>query len=451
MFELTQNQIQLIEERVVSAGVNYSHLQYDLIDHICCDVETRMQKGQDFSSAYAEVSQAIGIKGLKRIQEDTLMLIDKNYRMMKKSMKIIGFLALALMSVSALFKIFHLPGAGILLVLSFIATVFLFYPSALYVMYKEVNQKKQAFLYVAAFLFGAAFMLGVLFKVMHFPYSGELFLIGLAGIILVLLPMNMLTVVKRSKQMAWVNLFGLGGLLILTAGLLFKIQHWPGAAMLLFLGAFLLVVVYVPTFYLKLVKKATEIRVDFIFMLVALSYFIIFTFLFSLNQTKGVAIDQRQQLEQIESQVITVEQLIAKSTNHSDLVGITNAANQACASIDGLKNEIISFEFKNNSVQNVKQFKDLFAHSGYFNQPVAKENLTKLNSSLSGFTALLNEVSIEQAMIELVDYERSFGDGGFQQLPVVTVLIKLSRMEYNIRLCQFSAINKVNPNITSHE
>jgi len=144
MYLLKINEIAEIEKDVENEGINFSHLKFELVDHICCEIESYMYKGISFSEAYEQVRMEFGIKGLRHIQQDTLMLIDKNYRIMKNSMKTIGVLALGLMAFGALFKIMHWPFSGIMLAISFTFIAVVFFPALLYVMYRDVNQKQQA-------------------------------------------------------------------------------------------------------------------------------------------------------------------------------------------------------------------------------------------------------------------------------------------------------------------
>jgi hypothetical protein len=119
MYELTITNIEFLTREIRSSGITYSHLQDDLIDHVCCDVENEMLQGLPFDKAYERVKQKIGIDGLNRIQENTMLLIDKNYRIMKTLMKISGVLAPILIALGTMFKMEHWPAAGILIVIGF--------------------------------------------------------------------------------------------------------------------------------------------------------------------------------------------------------------------------------------------------------------------------------------------------------------------------------------------
>ena len=161
--QLSLDQLRIVEHDVQIEGITYSHLEYDLLDHVCCDIEDRMQKGISFDDAYKAVKLDVGIQGLRRVQEETLLLINKNYRMMKKSMKTLGTIALAGISVAALAKIMHWPLASPLIILSTFTVSTIFFPAALYVWYKEVFQKKNGFIVILAFFAGFTFMYGTLF------------------------------------------------------------------------------------------------------------------------------------------------------------------------------------------------------------------------------------------------------------------------------------------------
>ena len=86
MYLLKLSEINLIKSDISRQRVSYSHLLDDLLDHVCCDVEHEMSSGLEFDQAYNKVKERIGFNRFKKIQEETLVLIDKNYKS-----SIIGF------------------------------------------------------------------------------------------------------------------------------------------------------------------------------------------------------------------------------------------------------------------------------------------------------------------------------------------------------------------------
>ncbi len=344
MYCLTEQQVTRVYYDVEKAGINFSHLSTDLVDHICCDIESQMQEGISFEKAYKVIQEEFGIKGLRQIQQDTLMLIDKNYRIMKKSMKTIGMLALALMAFGALFKIMHLPGASVMLTLSFFFTTFVFFPSLLYVTYKEVNKKQQALLFISAFLGGAAFTTGVLFKLMHWPGAAILLFGGLCLLTFLVIPIILISRLKSAQSKRSVIWMGFISLMVLITGLMLKLLHLPGAAILLALGSIFLILIAVPMFYRAEIRNSTKPRLDFIFAIIALTYFIVLTFMMQMSTSGRTPYSHELQQTSFEkSAAFLFDQNVqwVNSTDNTQLRKLFDESKILSDKIDGIKIAII--------------------------------------------------------------------------------------------------------------
>jgi hypothetical protein len=290
MYELSYANIDFLKKEVCKSGITLSHLQDELIDHLCCDVEAEMSNGIPFEKAYDMVIQKIGYHGLQQIQEDTLYLIDKNYRIMKNTMKITGLIAPVLMSFGALFKIMHWPGAGIMLVLGFFLLCFFFIPSALYVSFKEISNKTKKFTYISIF-FGTFFLAAsFLFKVMHWPMANIIFVIGMFFICILFLPSLIFqkkmgedpSVPRSTYILAFV------GFIMLLLGFAFKMMHCPGASMLFIVGSFVFVIIALPIYTYQKYKHSEHIENSFIFIIIVLVWFITPITLITLNVTRNL-------------------------------------------------------------------------------------------------------------------------------------------------------------------
>jgi hypothetical protein len=282
--------IEFLKREIGSSGLTYSHLRHDLIDHVCCDVEYEMLNGLPFEKAYDRVKQKIGMGGLERIQHETLYLIDKKYRIMKKTMKISGVVAPIILAFGTLFKIEQWPAAGILMVLGFFLLSFIFLPSAIYVSYKEVSNQTKKWTHFVGF-FGTFFLsLSFLFKIMHWPGAWIAMMVGVTLICLVFLPMVLINKV-RDKQIfipKYIYVLGFIGLMLYLIAFLFKVMHWPGAAMFMLMGGLLLVFIAFPLYAIKTYKEQTAVANSFIYMVIALVWFVVPITLLSLNISTDV-------------------------------------------------------------------------------------------------------------------------------------------------------------------
>lgn len=389
MYLLSIKQIQRIEQDVLQENITFSHLHHDLVDHVCCDVEERVKKGIEFELAYTQVRQEIGLKGLKQIQQETLLLIDKKYRMMKKSMKTMGTLALALLALAVVFKFQHWPGAGSMMSLGFIIICFMFYPSLLYTMYKEVSSKKQAGLYVFAFLGGLLFMTGIYLKVQHWPHATLMFSAGSFSLLLLLIPVFFL-ILKKSIKIKPFHAIGILGGFFLLAGLILKFNHLKGAYVISFLSIILLSVVYMPTYYFKDVKNSIKPRIDFIFGIIALVYIVLFTTLVNTNLSR----DRLQSLVKLDQEIIKNNELLKDAIAHSSNEKINTLKLQAeeiHTAIEELKKEMVCFltETDKNSTEKYIRNLSLIKKQG---NPVNQMLLdsTVKNNTLKIYTDMLH-------------------------------------------------------------
>jgi len=291
MYQLKLSDIELIRLDISRQRVTYSHLLDDLVDHVCCDVEAEMNEGLSFKQAYEKVRLKIGINRFKKIQEETLILIDKKYKTMKKFMKIFGVLSPSLMAVAALFKIQHWAGASVMLVLGCFLLCFFFLPSAIYVMNAEnKTDKKHLFMKLSGLISSVIFLLGILFTVMHWPGAGIALSVGLLLLGLVFLPSLIFAKISddkgEGKRAAY--LVGLFAGLFYIAGFLFKLMHWPGAALIIFAGLILFSTIFIPLFVFTHYRNESRVSGHFIFVMVASMMAILFLSFMASNVTKDV-------------------------------------------------------------------------------------------------------------------------------------------------------------------
>jgi len=286
MPELTLQHIDQITNDISRQEIIFSHLLHDLVDHVCCDVEYEMQSGLSFNEAYRKVKQKMGSRRrLKEIQEETLYAVDTKYRYMKNTMKISGIAGTILFGFAVLFKIQHWPAAGIMLVLGALILAIIFMPSALVVLWKETHSKKRIFLLTSGFITGFLFIFGTLFKVQHWPGAGVLlglsFLTGILLFIPALLANRLREQVNNNKKTAYI--LGAAGIILYLAGMFFKVQHWPAASLLMVLGLIIISAVALPWYTWLTWKDEKNITPQFLFIIIGALAIIVPGALINLN------------------------------------------------------------------------------------------------------------------------------------------------------------------------
>jgi hypothetical protein len=285
MPELSLHNIDQISRDLRKQDITFSHLLEELIDHVCCDVEYEMQNGLDFSEAYKKVKKKIGSRRIKEIQEETLYLVDTKYRKMKNLMKISGITGTIMYGFAALFKIQHWAGAGIMMTLGALILAFLFMPSALSVLWKETHNRKRIFLFISAFFAALFFISGTLFKIQHWPGAGIILSLAALSAVVFFIPALMVSRISdqenRAKRPAYIT--GATGIIFYITGMFFKIQHWPTATILMVLGVIVLCVVAFPWYTWITWKDEKHIKSRFIYLVIGSLLIIVPGALLNLN------------------------------------------------------------------------------------------------------------------------------------------------------------------------
>ena len=233
MAELTQKEIRRLIREIEKQGLTYTELQQELLDHLCCDVEAEMEEGLEFVKALEKVKKGMGEDRIREIQEETLLLINQKYRIMKKLMYILGIIAPSLLIIGTLFKTQHWPGAGVLIVLSLFLLGAIYLPVFISVRIRD-NRK-----------------------------AGK--------------PVNMA-----------MHIIGMIAGIIFIAGAMFKIQHWPGASVMIVLSTAVTVLVFIPLLFIQAIRDKERQVQNFTVLIFVLCFVAITFMMYALRASKNV-------------------------------------------------------------------------------------------------------------------------------------------------------------------
>jgi hypothetical protein len=138
---LTEEQIAYIANNLELYGVASGELREDLLDHICTFIETG--DFTDFDEAYAKAMEQFGgHHAMSSIQRETYLQVDfRKALRRKRTLLILGLAASMLFMTGVLFKVFHWPGAMILLGLGFLVVILLLLPLYFWQRYKSTERR----------------------------------------------------------------------------------------------------------------------------------------------------------------------------------------------------------------------------------------------------------------------------------------------------------------------
>ncbi len=139
---LTEEQEGKIKKFIDAQGLRHRELRDDLLDHLCCVVDSELKKGRAFDQSFSEAVKELAPKGLIDIERKTLFLLNsKRIIMMKKLMYLIGFIGSFALTIGVTFKLLLYPGANMFFMIGFLTLLLIFIPMLTFDMYKVAIAK----------------------------------------------------------------------------------------------------------------------------------------------------------------------------------------------------------------------------------------------------------------------------------------------------------------------
>jgi hypothetical protein len=166
----------------VDERISISTLQDDVVDHLCCAIEDKVENGQPFNDAVEDAILELAPTGLTKIQHETIALLtNQTIIHMKKIMYAIGLATTMSMAMGLMMKLLHMPGGEQLINYGFLSFGLLFLPMLAITHFRKnqaalTHEKfKMIFGYLSAIVIGLA----IIFKMqMSLDVAEALFIAG---------------------------------------------------------------------------------------------------------------------------------------------------------------------------------------------------------------------------------------------------------------------------------
>jgi hypothetical protein len=199
--KLSEQQVTVIREVLLNSGITHDSLRNDVLDHLCCVVEIKISKETDFATSLDEAIRELAPEGLRKLQDETVFLLNSNKIMlMKKFMYSIGLATTIAMTMGLTFKILHMPGADELFNIGFFGFTLLFLPMLTIDRFKQkihaaLTERLRLVLgFISAVTIGSS----VLFKIFHYQGADVLLLVGISVFSFGFLPFLFFNLYKKS-------------------------------------------------------------------------------------------------------------------------------------------------------------------------------------------------------------------------------------------------------------
>ena len=226
MYRLNDQQIDHIINDIRARGVEMESLQNDLLDHVCCIIENKLEESGDFERFYESIIKTFYKKELKEIEEETITLLNnKHYYAMKKIMIGSGIISALLLSMGIILKFMHMPGAAVGIFTGVVTFSLIFLPLMFLLKLKEKESSRDKILLGLGSLVTILISIAILFKMLHWPYANMMGLVSVGILILIYLPINLVTGIRNPSTK--VNTIVSSVLLVAGCGLFLSLAKSP--------------------------------------------------------------------------------------------------------------------------------------------------------------------------------------------------------------------------------
>jgi len=200
---LNRENILSIKTILERSEIKIPSLEDDLLDHLCCVVESKMSKGLTFDNSLLQAISELAPNGLKEIENQTIFLLNaKKIMIMKKFMLSVGLLSLVTTCVGLMLRLLHFDAASAINITTTGLVIFglVFLPMVgINYLKEKINSRLNEKVRLIIGIFSLMIIsIGVTFKMLHLFGANELLLVGIALLTFGVLPFLFFNYYKRA-------------------------------------------------------------------------------------------------------------------------------------------------------------------------------------------------------------------------------------------------------------
>jgi hypothetical protein len=201
--KISEEEEELIRERVGQYSFKLGGLAEDLIDHLYCYLYEEGQDDDDFAEQLEIAISILAPDGLGEIENETFYLLNlKRMITMKRFMFGLGLLSAMALSTGVGFKLFEWPGANVLMGAGSLALLLVFLPLWAFDKNKYKMNKKPLERWRLILGISSSVLVGlsILFKIFHLMGAEQLFFLGALFFVVGFLPLFFFNSYKKSIE-----------------------------------------------------------------------------------------------------------------------------------------------------------------------------------------------------------------------------------------------------------
>ena len=195
-------------------------------------------------------------------------------------------------------------------------------------------------IYISGIVSANLMLLGSICKVQHWPGAGILLTLSIFLFCFIFLPFALLSSYKNSSPRKYKSLYIITFIVfaIVFVGALFKVQHWPGSQYFLVIGVPLPFVLFLPVYLIQTRKEKNYSIVNFMGIMFGMVFVAVFSALLALNVSWNILKNFENQFNYNQNMVSNV---YTEKGNNSKNENILQKSEELCAFIESLKSQML--------------------------------------------------------------------------------------------------------------
>ncbi len=260
-------------------------------------------------------------------------------------------------------------------------------------------------IYISGIVSANLMLLGSIFKVQHWPGANILLTLSVFMFCFMFLPFALLSSYKNSSPRKYKSLYIVTYIVfaVVFVGALFKVMHWSGSQYFLIIGVPLPFVLFLPVYLIQTRKEKNYSIVNFMGIMFGMAFVAVFSVLLALNVSWNIMKNYENQFNYNQN---LVSNIYTEKANDDNNKNVMQKSKELCAFIESLKNQMLKItENKPENILNVEvnQMESTIPSIVLYNDD-KKGNLDELKNKISVFKQSV--IASDNASDELKDLSK---------------------------------------------
>jgi len=185
---------------VKSHHLTMQSLEYEFIDHICCEVEELMSEGKSFKLAFDSIQQNLGDEVLISLEKQTIYQLTYNQRVMKFMTRLTGIIVLLSFFAAIIAKTMGMSFWTTLMAGGMVVLCAGFAPLYFIEHYQQQEIKSQKILHILGFFSAFLIPLSAFMVLFNSPYALQIMFAGVLFLVVGFIPLSFISVDKGEQR-----------------------------------------------------------------------------------------------------------------------------------------------------------------------------------------------------------------------------------------------------------